>query len=143
MGFSDIRGAIFRGTHLKVFRSSFTEQQTQAASAGDHCPCNAAMTAGAGLGRPSRSCSISLEPSWMQVWFPRVADHLRRVPLRALRMCLGEVGDYAEFERLFVEEQDGAQLTAEMAFARSHPGTRARLSIAKISLTLGSWTSDL
>ena len=78
-----------------------------------------------------------------EVWFPRVADHLRRVPLRALRMCLGEVGDYAEFERLFVEEQDGAQLTAEMAFARSHPGTRARLSIAKISLTLGSWTSDL
>ena len=48
-------------------------------------------------------------------------------------MCLGEVGDYAEFARLFVEEQDGAQITAEMAFARSHPGTRARLSIAKMT----------
>ncbi|OLP86968.1 Zinc finger AN1 and C2H2 domain-containing stress-associated protein 16 [Symbiodinium microadriaticum] len=48
----------------------------------------------------------------------RCLDKLRRVPLRALRMCLGEVGDYAEFARLFVEEQDGAQITAEMAFAR-------------------------
>ena len=56
-----------------------------------------------------------------------------RVPLRTLQMCLGELGDYLEFGRLFVEEQHGAQLTAEMALARSHPGTRARLSIAKMT----------